>query len=40
MVATFIFLLGVYFPLFFTTLFSQIIATSHLEPPCHPLRFN
>jgi hypothetical protein len=25
-------------PYFFTPLFSQIIATSHLQPPCHPLR--
>jgi hypothetical protein len=25
-------------PYFFPSLFSQIIATSHLQPPCHPLR--
>ncbi|WP_292737932.1 hypothetical protein, partial [Nostoc sp. JL31] len=24
----------------FTTLFSQILTTSHLEPPCYPLRFS
>jgi large exoprotein involved in heme utilization and adhesion len=27
-------------PYFFTPLFSQIIATSHLQPPCHPLSLN
>ena len=25
---------------FFTPLFSQIIATSHLQPPCHPLSYS
>ncbi len=29
---------GASLSLFFTPLFSQIIATSHLQPPCHPLR--
>ncbi|MDM3846996.1 MAG: class I SAM-dependent methyltransferase [Aphanizomenon gracile PMC638.10] len=28
---------GLLCPYFFTPLFSQIIATSHLQPPCHPL---
>ncbi|PLZ86953.1 hypothetical protein CEN45_11875 [Fischerella thermalis CCMEE 5198] len=36
-VATFIFCGGLLPPIFFTTLFSQIIATSHLHLPCHPL---
>jgi hypothetical protein len=27
-------------PYFCTPLFSQIIATSHLQAPCHPLRLN
>nr|WP_258560750.1 GUN4 domain-containing protein [Cylindrospermopsis raciborskii] len=30
--------MGLPCPYFFTPLFSQIIATSHLQPPCHPVR--
>lgn len=30
--------MGLPYPYFFTPLFSQIIATSHLQPSCHPLR--
>jgi hypothetical protein len=37
-VVTFCFFGGLPCPYFFTTSFSQIIATPHLQPPCHPLR--
>jgi hypothetical protein len=38
-VVTFYSFWGFLAPLFLSTLFSQIITPSHLQAPCHPLRY-